>query len=129
MTDKIDSTFHSEKDSHTKLYQLASGHISQTAILFEKEGVVAVIQANGSVEFYNTDGVLIAAGSVPAEESGKGVYEEVSCQVENNLLTLRFPIYEWIDNYPHCDGEHDRWDTRIVGFYPLTLDLSTGSLV
>lgn len=128
MTRKIDIIFDSEKSTE-KMYQLASGYISQTTILFEKENIIAVIQAKGSVEFYSMDDKLIAAGSVPAVENGKGVYEDIRCQAESGLIRLRFPIYEWIDNYPNCDGEHDRWDTRIVGYHTLTLELSTGSIL
>lgn len=110
------------------MYQLASGYISETTIHFENENVVAVIQAKGSVEFFNMDDELIAAGKVAPEESGKGVYEEIACQAEGNLIILQFPIYEWIDNYPNCDGEHDRWDTKIIGFHTLTLDLLSCSI-
>lgn len=129
MARNINITFNSEKDSENTLYQLASGYISQTTILFEKEHVVAVIDAKGSVEFYNTDDVLIASGSVPVKDSGKGLYMDVTCRSENDRIELRFPIYEWIDNYPNCDGEHDRWDTRIVGYHTLALDLTTGSVL
>lgn len=129
MTRKIDITFNSEKDTNKGLYQLASGYISQTTIHFEKENVVAVIQAKGSVEFYNMDDELIAFGNVSAVESGKEVYENVGCQVEDNLLKLQFPIYEWIDNYPHCDGEHDRWDTKIIGYHTMTFDLLKGVIL
>ena len=128
MERKIDFTFDSENGANKK-YQLASGYISETTILFEKENVIAVIQAKGSVEFFNMDNELIAAGKVPQDDSGKGVHEEICCQVENNMLKLQFPIYEWIDNYPNCDGEHDRWDTRIVGYHTLTLDLLNGSIL
>lgn len=125
---KIDKSFHSEKDSN-KTYQLASGYISQTAILFEKENIVAVIQASGNVSFYDRNDVLIAAGNAPSVDDGRGVYEEINCQVENNLLKLQFPIYEWIDNYPNCDGEYDRWDSRKVGAHTLTLGLLTYSIL
>lgn len=129
MARNINIAFNSEKDSENTLYQLASGYISQTTILFEKEYVVAVIEAKGSVEFYDTDDVLIASGSVPVKDSGKGLYMDVACRSENDRIELRFPIYEWIDNYPNCDGEHDRWDTRIVGYHTLVLDLTTGSVL
>ena len=127
MARDIDITFNSEHGA--KLYPLASGYISETTILFEKEQIVAVIQAKGSVEFYNLDDELIAAGSVPGKNSGRGLFEDVRCRGEEDLVELQFPIYEWIDNYPNCDGEHDRWDTRIIGFHNLALDLSTKSIL
>lgn len=62
---------------------MASGYISETTILFEKESVVAVIQATGSVEFYNLDDKLIAEGKVPSVNDGKGMYQDIGCYVEN----------------------------------------------
>lgn len=61
--------------------------------------------------------------------SGRRVYEEVSCQVENNMRRRCFPIYKWIDRYPNCDGEYDRWETGKIGEHARTLDLMTGSIL
>ncbi len=129
MARKIDITFNSEAQTDKKLYQIASGYISKTTVLFEKEDVIAVIEAKGSVEFYDINDELIAVGKLPPVEDGKEVYEEVSFKAEGNLITLSFPVYEWIDNYPNCDGEHDRWDTRIVGYNTLTLDLLNRTII
>ncbi|MBQ8029569.1 MAG: hypothetical protein IJ262_09240 [Clostridia bacterium] len=128
MERKIDIVFNSEKDSSEKCYPLASGYISQTTVHFEKENLIALIEAKGSVEFYNMEGELVAKGNAPEKNSGKGLYEDVRFQVENNLIKLHFPVYEWIDNYPNCDGEHDRWDTKIIGYNVLTLDTRTYSV-
>ena len=128
MTKIIDKVFLSG-NGVKKTFQLASGYISQTTIHFENENIIAVIQAAGSVEFFDRDDTLIAAGSVSPDDSGRKVYEDVVCQVKDDVLILQFPIYEWIDNYPHCDGEHDRWDTRIIGFHALNLDLQTRELL
>ena len=128
MSEKFDIVFNSEDIHASNKFQIASGFISQTTILFEKENIIAVVQAKGSVEFLDRDHNLIAAGSVPAVESGKGVYEDILCDAETGRITLSFPIYQWIDNYPNCDGEHDRWDTEIVGYHPLSLNLITGTI-
>lgn len=124
---KIDIIFNSEVDIN-KSFHLASGYISETTILFEKENVVALINADGRVEFYNMQDELLIADKLPAVEGGKEVYDEVSCQVGNDSITLKFPIYEWIDNYPHCDGEYDRWDTRKIGDKTLVLNLLNNSI-
>ena len=118
----IDIIFNSQKDVNGKSFQIASGHISETTLLFENENIIAVISANGSAEFYYTDNSLLAKGEVPKNDGGREVYEEVSCQVVENEIILKFPIYEWIDNYPNCDGEHDRWDTRKIGENILKFD-------
>lgn len=128
MARNIDITFNSEKNEE-KSYQLASGHISTTSILFENENLVAVVEASGDVAFYNMEDELIAKASVPAVEGGRKVYEEIVCCAENGKILLKFPICEWIDHYPNCDGEHDRWSTKTVGFHTLILDTATYSVI
>lgn len=32
---------------------------------------------------------------------------------------LQFPIAKWIDNDPNCDGEYDRWDSKMFGYHAL----------
>ncbi len=125
MVRKADYTVNSENAPGEKQFQLASGYISETTILFEKENVVAVIQAKGSVEFFNMQDERLAVLEAPAVVNGKEVYEDIRCMVEDHTIILKFPLYQWIDNYPHCDGEHDRWDTRIVGFHRMSFDLSS----
>lgn len=123
MEQKFDKVICSDSQSTTGYFQISSGHISQTVILFEKENIIARVQAKGEVSFCDPDGKLLAAGAVPAQMSGREVYEELSCRVENNKLMLLFPIYEWMDTYPNCDGEHDRWITKRVGAHTLTFDM------
>ena len=126
---KEDIIFNSETTKGSVSFQIASGYISETLILFENENIVALIEAKGQVKFYNMSDELLAQAEAPAVGSGKGVYEEVLCQVKDNLIEIQFSIYEWIDNYPHCDGEHDRWDTRIVGYHTVAFDLLTNSVI
>ncbi len=124
---KADIIFNSEHGEKT--FQIASGHISETTVLFEKEGISALIHAKGYVEFYNVDGELLASGNLPEVESGKQVYEEVRCSADGNLITLSFPIYTWIDHYPNCDGEHDRWSTKTIGYNTVTFDCASNKVV
>jgi len=105
--------------------QLASGYISETRLLFERENILAQIHAKGDLKFYDGNEKLLAEISLPREEDGKGVYEEVILRREEKALVLDFPIYEWIDHYPNCDGEHDRWSTRTVGCHTVVFDPAT----
>ena len=115
MNKKTDIVFNSEKDKKRN-YQIASGYITETVVLFEKESIYAVINANGQVEFFDLNDKLIKSEKVPSVDDGKMVYDEISLNVENNQIIIGFPVCEWIDNYPHCDGEHDRWDKKIIGW-------------
>ena len=117
MERKADIVYNSE--CGVKKYQIASGYISETVILFEKEETVACVYAEGRVEFFDTDGNLISQGKVESQTGGREVYEEVVCEADENCITLKFPIVKWIDNYPNCDGEHDRWDSVVIGYNTL----------
>ena len=126
---KIDKTICSDSQKDTGFFQIASGYISETVILFEKENVIARVQAKGQVTFCDLSGAVLASGEVPAEEGGREVYQELSCCVEDGKIRLLFPIYQWIDTYPNCDGENDRWVTKQVGAHTMTFDIAEKSFV
>lgn len=121
----IDISINSKKYTPEIWHHLAS----QTAVHFVNEKVIAEVQAKGSAEFFKEDGTLIAAGNVEPERGGMEKYEDISFYVTAQTIELRFPVYKWIDNYPHCDGEHDRWDSKITGFRTLKLDLVSGTIL
>lgn len=123
----IDITFNSENGKRS--FQIASGYISETAIYFEKEKITLLVHAKGRTEFYNLNEELLAAGAVPSEDSGREVYEQITCEVIEGKIVIEFPIVRWIDNYPNCDGEYDRWDSKIVGYRTVTYDCATASIV
>ncbi len=122
MDRKIDFVFDSNTAGGESKFQLASGHISETFISFEKEGIFALIFAKGEVQFLNEKGEILAVAKLSAIDSGRGVYMDVTCKISGNNIILEFPIYQWIDHYPNCDGEHDRWDTKTVGKHTLMFD-------
>ena len=103
-------------------YPLANGYISTTSILFEAYGVAVTIDAAGSAAFFDRQESRLAEARLPDADGGKEKYTEVLCAAKNAAITLKFPIVEGIDNYPNCDGEHDRWDTRTIGYHVLTFD-------
>lgn len=115
MEKNFDIVFDSEKENG-KSFQIANGYISETKVLFERENIVATIKASGHVDFYNENGDVLFSADAQVVDSGKGVYESVVLKVESDKIIISFPICEWIDNYPNCDGEHDRWDSRIIGY-------------
>ncbi len=104
-------------------FNLATGHISTTSIYLKNEKLYLVIDANGSYHIFDESGNEKHNGKVIPQDNGRQLFEEIFCSSNNKLLTIKFPIYEWIDNYPHCDGEHDRWDTKIIDFNTVTIEL------
>ena len=124
MEQKFDKIICSDREKDTGYFQIASGYISETVILFEKENVIARVHAKGQVTFCDLSGAVLASGEVPAEEGGREVYQELACCIEDGKIRLLFPIYQWIDTYPNCDGENDRWITKQVGAHTLTFDIA-----
>lgn len=120
-----DKVFNSEENIGIKSFQLATGYISSTTILFEKEKIVAKIEAKGHIDYFDCEDTLIASFDVPSQTGGKETYNEVLCETEENTIVLKFPIVEWIDNYPNCDGEHDRWDAQTIGYNTLKFNYKT----
>lgn len=122
---EYDKIYNSNIENGLKSFQLANGYISTTEIYFESENIVAKIEADGFVEFFDATENAVASINLPKQAGGKEKYTEVLCGVENSVIKLKFPIVEWIDNYPNCDGEHDRWDTKTIGYHTLTFDCNT----
>jgi len=112
------------KNSHTvtmtqegvACISIANGAIRTTDILFRHENFTLRVHASGTLELYDSTMTLRATGESSSECGGKGVFESVRCTLQDGKLTVCFPEYEWIDNYPHCDGESDRWDCRCIGW-------------
>ena len=46
---------------------------------------------------------------------GRGCYMDVFITTTDDGALFQLPDYIWYDNYPDCDGESDRWDTKIIG--------------
>ena len=70
----------------------------------------------------------IAAVTVPKQEGGREIYMDVTCSVEDGQIVLKMPIYSWIDHYPNCDGESDRWSTKTIGYHTVRFDIETGKI-
>ena len=118
---KYDKLFNSAETAE-KEFSLAAGHISTTVIWCEQEKLILQVEASGKVDLLDENGAVLATKTAEKQTGGREVYEKVVI-VKNENLVLRFPVVEWIDNYPHCDGEHDRWDSKIIGWDTVAFDL------
>ena len=75
-------------------------------VLFQQEAVYLEADANGNAAIFDLEGGELFR----AKADGKGRYfAEFYCKVEDGVISIRFPIQEIVDHYPHCDGENDRY--------------------
>ena len=81
----IDIVFNGATDNG-KEFQLASGYISETAILFESEGVYSLIEASGRVQFFDESDTMLAEYSLPKIDEGKEKYESIVPSVKDGSI-------------------------------------------
>ena len=124
---KFDKTYITSQAAEPENCHLACGFITRTDILFKEENIAAVIERTGEIQFGKADDMrtTLASVTVPKQEGGREIYMDVTYSVENGQIVLKMPIYRWIDRYPHCDGESDRWDTETIGYHTVRYDLET----
>ena len=122
--------FNSNNCPNGEIVNLASGYVSLTEIVFANENITAHIEAKtGEVDFYDTEGKKCMSAKVETPLSGDEKFSEVKCIVEDGQIKLGFPQYTYEDNYPHCDGEYDRWTKTISGFVFLCYDFKNNRII
>lgn len=90
-----------------------------TEVFFKEEQLLAKIDGNGETQLCAPDGSVLDTQK-PVGPDGEGrLLEKAFCQVKGNEIILEFPVYKYIDHYPHCDGEHDRWSQIQVDTWTL----------
>ena len=77
----------------------------KVSILFEREGIVLCADCDGNALFGDLDNNVIHEGKVESSN----YFSRVHVRVSEGKPIAELPITKWIDHYPHCDGEHDRW--------------------
>lgn len=118
-------TWKSLEDGYIQ-FNISYNSLVHTEIAFVHEGILMTIKENVRIELFDREQKLVASLDVAPEINGRGRYFDISCKVEEGKIWFRFPYYRWVDNYPHCDGENDRWDAYVEGFRePYTFDLKT----
>ena len=121
--------FDSTSCANGKMIDLACGHISLNKLVFQNEGIAVLIEARtGAVDFCDLEDNQLLSSKVELPLSGDEKFSEVKCSVEAAQIVLGFPKYSYKDNYPHCDGEHDRWTKTISGFTLLRYDIKNNCI-
>lgn len=96
-------------------FHLACGYYTTTSFLFKEANFAVVIDCGGEFTFYTVDGEVREVIRAKPMVSGRGVYEDIFITTTDTAVIFKLPEYTWIDHYPNCDGESDRWSSRIIG--------------
>ena len=128
MMDKV--IFDSAKFPAGEVIALACGYESLTEIVFTNEKIAVQIEAKtGTVEFFDLESNKLLSAKVETPSAGDEKFSEVKCSIECEQIALGFPQYDYVDNYPHCDGEHDCWTKITTGFTFLRYDYRNNCIV
>ena len=66
---------------------------------------------------------------VQVPDSGDEKFSDLMCIVTDGVIKLGFPQYSYVDNYPNCDGESDRWTKTVSGFNYLCYDIKNNRII
>jgi len=110
-----DHIINSSEVLNEKCFHLACGFYTTTSFLFEKANFTVVINCNGDFTFYTVNNEKIEMIKAKRMRSGRGCYMDVLITTTDDGVLFKLPDYSWIDHYPDCDGESDRWDAKIIG--------------
>lgn len=112
---KYDHVVKADENLTEERFHLACGYYTTTSFMFEKANFAVVIDCNGTFTFYTADGAELENVKAKPMEGGRERYMDVFVTTDDDGVTFKLPDYSWSDNYPHCDGESDRWDGKIIG--------------
>jgi hypothetical protein len=81
------------------------------------DGYIIEVSHRGGVRFYDKENTLLTETAETENE-----FAQVGLSLKQDKLLLSFGQEETVDHYPNCDGEHDRYSTKWVSMYEVSLD-------
>ncbi|MBQ8000828.1 MAG: hypothetical protein IJ298_06350 [Ruminococcus sp.] len=80
------------------------------------EGCTIIVSNEGEVVIYDTDDSI----ALHTEKTEK-CFKEIRFIWEEDSIRVQFGHTHYVDHYPNCDGEHDRWSETWVSEYEVSL--------
>ena len=101
--------------------------IVPTKVHFVREHSAVYVDSLGHIEFFDEKDTSLGAVDLPvhkdpSEYGHTAQYGNAECSADGRTITVHLPVYGWTDNYPHCDGESDRWDRYISRWFRVVFD-------
>ncbi|MBE6636856.1 MAG: hypothetical protein E7618_03515 [Ruminococcaceae bacterium] len=98
-------------DSETSRFETKLEMNQPITVLFQREHIVLQADPDGHAVFSHLDGRTLLTAKADGQAHR---FDQVRCLVTTDKIVVNFPITKWIDHYPNCDGEFDRWSEVIV---------------
>lgn len=116
-------------DINAGLYRLPNhyGYVEDTEVYFKNEKIYLIVENTGNIVFISENGKQLAKTLVlPDTKNGK--HDDAYCKVIDGKIYVYLPIVDYEDNYPHCDGEYDRWSVVHIGYICIAFNTVDSSL-
>lgn len=104
------------------------GHVEDTEMYFINEKVYLTAKAEGIITFEDEARCELARIEIKPTTKN-GMHDNIYCRCDDRRIKVWFPIVDYIDNYPDCDGEYDRWTVKYLAYDCVLFDIDTSSLV
>ena len=112
---KYDHIIKVRENPEKKQFHLSCGFYETTSFLFEPINLSVEIHCKGEFVFRTAEGEILEKVKAQPMDSGRECYMDVLITAAEQEILFQLPEYAWIDHYPNCDGESDRWDAKIIG--------------
>lgn len=117
---KYDYIYDSTTQNYEKKFEFDGENKPEITVFFEKEKVFLRADREGNALFFDMDGKELFKARAVYDD---GYFSWIYCCVSKNTVSVSFTVTKLVDNYPHCDGEYDRWDEIVVKKVPFTYSL------
>lgn len=122
---KYDHIIQTLENPAQQRFHLSCGFYETTSFFFEPINLSVEIHCKGEFVFRTAEGEVLEKVQAQPMDSGRECYMDVLITSTEQEILFQLPEYAWIDHYPNCDGESDRWDAKIIGIrdevrYPLS---------
>ena len=107
--------------------------INPTKVCFTQEQICVSMDSLGHIEFFDVGERSLGSADFPVSEDPSkyahtAQYGNMECSADGCSVTVYLPIYYWLDSYPHCDGESDRWTRRIERWFRVVFDCKSRTI-
>lgn len=107
--------------------------IRPTTVSFVQEKRSVTMDSLGHIAFFDEAGQPLGAVDFPVSDDPSkyghtAQYGQIRCRADGKTITISLPVYGWDDNYPHCDGESDRWDRYVARWFQIHFDCADGTI-
>lgn len=120
---KYDYIYDTSTQNTEQEYELNREGDCLAKILLKEQNFALEINSQGKVVLYDIDGKVIDTKKIKSEKYPDKKFSDVIIKISNDKIQLNMLMKKYVDHYPHCDGEYDRWSVIHTENIPVTFEI------